>query len=270
MSKVLKIFTSITTIIFSIIQGDIIYTVKKRPSIGLKNTSSFSITSCLIEQFMLFLYFFIMKNDFLVWFLLTGVIISFIWDGTYLYYYYKDNKKAKFYHFIMYIFTIADLIFEIFLIEHDLLTDTEKKTEEIKRKSIIGVIYIFNALMYINPGLNIFKFLVEMDYGYISLPIIAIGLINSFFWFLLGIVDEFCREYIYSNIIGFLIGLIQLFLYIYIKLIRKKESILYNDSLLLDNHSQTGKKKKKIKKNKRKLSDQEKKKEIIDDSFNFV
>ena len=247
MSNVIKIFASITTIIFSIIQGDIIYTVKKRPSIGIKNTSSFSITSCLIEQFMLFLYFFVEKKDFLAWFLLTGVIISFMWDGTYLYYYYKDNKKAKLYHFIMYIFTIVDLIFEIFLIEHDLLTDTEKKTEEIKRKYIIGVIYIFNALMYINPGLNIFKFLVEMDYGYISLPIIAIGLINSFFWFLLGIVDEFYRVYIYSNIIGFLIGLIQLFLYLYIKLIRKKESILYNDSLL-SNQSQTGKKKKKIKK----------------------
>ena len=267
MSNVIKIFASITTILFSIIQGDIIYTVKKRQSIGIKNTSSFSITSCLIEQFMLFLYYFIEKKDFLVWFLLTGVIISFMWDGTYLYYYYKDNKKAKLYHFIMYIFTIVDLIFEIFLIEHDLLTDTEN--EKIKKNSIKGVIYIFNVLMYINPGLNIFKFLVEMDYGYISLPIIAIGLINSFFWFLLGIVDEFYRVYIYSNIIGFLIGLIQLFLYLYIKLIRKKESILYNDSLL-SNQSQTGKKKKKIKKNKKKLSDQEKKKEIIDDSFNFV
>ena len=267
MSKAIKIIASITTILFSIIQGDIIYTVKKRQNIGIKNTSSFSITSCLINQFMLFLYLFNLKNDFLAWFLFTGVIISFIWDGTYLYYYYKDNKKAKYYHLIMYIFAIADLIFEIWLIENDLLTDNSD--EEIKRNHIKVVNSIFDVLMYINPGLNIFKFLIEMDYGYISLPIIVIGLINSFFWLLLGIIDEFYRYLIYSNIIGVLIGLIQLFLYIYIKLIRKKESTLYNDNLL-SNQSQTGKKKKNIKKNKRKASEEEKKKDIIDDSFNFV
>jgi hypothetical protein len=269
MSNVIKIFASITTILFSIIQGDIIYTVKKRQNIGIKNTSSFSITSCLIDQFMLFLYLLHSQKDFLVWFLLAGVIISFMWDGTYLYYYYKDNKKAKFYHFIMYIFAIADLIFEIWLIEDDLLKDEENEEEGIKRKYIIGVISIFNILMYINPGLNIFKFLIEMDYGYISLPIITIGLINSIFWLLFAIVDEFYWIYICSNIIGILIGLIQLFLYIYIKLIRKKESIIYSDSLL-PNHTLTGKNKKKTKKNKRKISDEEKKKDILDDSFNFV
>lgn len=267
MSNVIKIFASITTILFSIIQGDIIYTVKKNKSIGIKNTSSFSITSNLINQFMLFLYFYIFKKDFLVWFLLTGVIISFLWDATYLYYYYKDNKKAKFYHFIMYLFAISDLIFEIWLIENDLLT--VEKDLDIKKIHIIAVNSIFNILMYINPGLNIFKLLIEMDYGYISLPIIVIGLINSFFWLLLGIVDEIYKYYIYSNIFGILVGLIQLFLYIYIKLIKKKESVLYSDNLL-SNQSQTGKKKRKIKKNKRKISDEEKKKIIENDSFNFV
>ena len=268
MSNVIKIFASITTILFSIIQGDIIYTVKKNQSIGIKNTSSFSITSCLINHFMLFLYYFIFQKDFLVWFLLTGVIISFLWDGTYLYYYYKDNKKAKFYHFIMYLFAISDLIFEIWLIEYDLLNE-EKEDIDIKKIHIIAVNSIFNILMYINPGLNIFKLLIEMDYGYISLPIIVIGLINSFFWLLLGIVDKVYKYYIYSNIFGILVGLIQLFLYIYIKLIKKKESIFYSDSLL-SNQSQTGKKKRKIKKNKRKTSDEEKKKIIENDSFNFV
>lgn len=269
MSNVIKIFASITTILFSIIQGDIIYTVKKRQNIGIKNTSSFSITSCLINQFMLFLYLLHLNENLIVWFLLTGVIISFMWDGIYLYYYYKDNKKAKFYHFILYIFAIADLIFEIWLVEYDLLNDEDIETKEIKKNHILVANCIFNVLMYINPGLNIFKFLIEMDYGYISLPIIIIGVINSFFWLLLANAENDLKFYIYANIIGVLIGLIQLFLYIYIKLIRKKESIIYSDSLL-PNHTLTGKNKKKTKKNKRKISDEEKKKEILDDSFNFV
>ena len=268
MSNAIEIFASITTILFSIVQGDIIYTVKKNPNQGngIKNTSSFSITSCLIYQFMLFLYLYYYKKDFLVWCLLTGVIITFIWDGTYLYYYYKDNKKAKIYHFIMYILAIADIIFEIWLIEDDLLNvDGDKEKFSIY---IIIINSIFNVLTYINPGLNIFRFLSEMDYGYISLPIIVTGLINSFFWLLLGILDEIYKYYIYANIIGFLIGLIQLFLYIYIKFYNKKESMINTDNLL-SNQSQTGKKKKKAKKNKRKKSEAMKN-EIIEDSFNFV
>ena len=72
--------------------------------------------------------------------------------------------------------------------------------------------------------------------------------------------------YIWGNIIGILIGLIQLFLFLYFKY---NKNIIRNESLL-DNKSEKSKKKRKIKKKIRKLSKEEIRKEIKDDDLNFV
>jgi hypothetical protein len=268
MANIISIFSSITTILFSISQGDIVYIAENKKTNGIKITSSFSITCCIIYELILFFYYYFNEDKeeskILTWSLFTGVIISFAWIGIYLYYYYKDNKKINFYHYLLYLLTIVDILFEIWLIEKDILSD-----EKIENNKLYIQIFIitFNVLMYINPGLNIFKLFSEKNYSYISLPILSIGLINSIVWLLLGIMsDNTSWFYIWGNIIGILIGLIQLFLFLYFKY---NKNIIRNESLL-DNKSEKSKKKRKIKKKIRKLSKEEIRKEIKDDDLNFV
>lgn len=270
MANIISIFSSITTILFSIAQGYIVYIAGNKKTNGIKITSSFSITCCIIYELILFFYYYfnedIEESKILTWSLFAGVIISFVWIGIYLYYYYKDNKQINFYHYLLYLLTIIDILFGIWLIEKDILSDKEIENNKLYVQIFI---IIFNVLMYINPGLNIFKLFSEKNYSYISLPILSIGLINSIIWLLLGIISNNTSWfYIWGNIIGILIGLIQLFSFLFLYF-KYKKNIGRNGSLL-DNKSEKSKKKRKIKKKIIKLSNEEKRKEIKDDDLNFV
>ena len=259
MSLVMIIFTYISSILFSFSQSYIIYTVKKKGNIGLKNTSCFSIICCLIYELIWFTnYKYKKENDNICWCYLIGACFSFIWIVFYLFYYSKENKdpKKKILYLVLYLFTIADIVAEVCYIEYDLV-DNQKET--------LGKIIacIFNVLMYITPGLNIFNFIWEKDIGYIFIPILVIGLINCCILFTYGILNDDNKEdqkyYIYSNIAGFIVCLIQVILSFFLKVkdieLKEVENKLIPEA---DNKSPKKKKNKKIKnKNKKDLKQKE-------------
>lgn len=251
MTDAISVFAFITTIVFSISQFYIVYIIKREEKLGKKNTSLFSILSCLIYQLIWFIYYKKKEDKKICWCYLVGIFFSFICASTYLFYYSKDLKKDRFFYLFLYIFINADLIFEIWLIERDILDyDEESKS----RKNLVKVFACcFNAFMYITPGFNIFKFFTELNFGYNILPISIIGLINSLTWFLYGIIsddDNNNNAYIYTNIVGMIICAIQIILYLVIKEKSEEEKEIDNNKLLNESDINGSKKKKKDKKKK--------------------
>ena len=271
MSDIISIFAFISTIIFSISQIYIVYLVKRNLKEGLKMTSSFSILSCLIYQLIWYVYYESKDNKTIRWCYLVGAIFSLIWMSSYLFFYSKEMKNKNLYLFL-YIFTILDLIFEITFIEIDTLN---KKDDHIKlRKNIVKILAcIFNVLMYITPGANIFKFFTEFDFDYIILPTSLIGLINSFIWLLYGnISDDKDNKYFYifSNIVGIPVCTIQLILYFLFKR-KKSDSKMAQDALISDQDSNTTKsRKRKNKKRKKTKSEKAEQKEENDDILSII
>ena len=265
MVEVISVFAFITTIIFSISQFYIVYIVKRDQKLGIQNTSSFSIFSCLIYQLIWFIYYQKKEDNKICWCYFVGIFFSFIWVSFYLYYYSKELKKNRNLYLFLYILIVGDLIFEIWLIERDILNyDEDSKS----RKNLVKVIScVFNVFIYITPGFNIFKLFKVVNFWYNMLPISIVGLINSLTWFLYGIIsdDENNKNaYIITNIIGMIICLIQIILFIIFrgKSEEKKENA---DALICDQDSNKKKKKsKKNKKNKKNKSKSSEEDEILD------
>ena len=270
MSDIISIFAFISTIIFSISQIYIIYLVKRNLKEGLKMTSSFSILSCLFSQLIWYVYYERKDKITIRWCYLVGAIFSFIWMSSYLFFYSKEMKNKNLYLFL-YIFTILDLIFEITFIEIDTLN--KNNHNETRKKTVNILASIFNVLMYITPGANIFKFFTEFDFNYIILPISIVGLINSFIWLFYGIISDDKDNkypYIYSNIFGISVCTIQLILYF---LFRKKKSELKIDKdILISDKDSNSTKSRKRKNKKRKKTKNEKKehKEENDDLLDII
>ena len=177
MSDIILVFAFISSILFSLSQSYIVYNIKRNERIALKNTSSFSIISCLIYQLIWFI-FYKRESSNICWCYFVGIIFSFSWLAIYLFYYSKENQERKNIYFLIYIFIVSDLIFEIWFIENDILNSDN---EGLIRKNIVKILScIFNILMYNTPGLNIFKVFIELDCDYIILPLTIIGFFNSF------------------------------------------------------------------------------------------
>ena len=270
MSDIISIFAFISTIIFSISQLYIVYLVKRNVKEGLKMTSSFSILSCLIYQLVWFIYYRIKENKAICWCYLVGTIFSYIWMLSYLFFYSKEMKNKNVYLFL-YIFIVSDLIFEIWFIEKDILNYNESSKR--RRNAVKIFAGIFNVLMYITPGTNIFKFFKELDFDYIICPISIVGLINSFIWLLYGITSDDKNNkypYIYSNILGISICIIQLLLYFIFR--KSKLEIKINKEKLITDRDSTSIKNKKRKNKKRKKSKEHKteKNEENDDILDII
>ena len=167
---------------------------------------------------------------------------------------------------------LSCLIYQlIWFIERDILNYNETSNS---RKNIVKIFSsIFNVLMYVTPGFNIFKFFKELDFDYIILPISIVGLINSFIWLLYGIISndkDNKYPYIYSNILGISICFIQLILYFVFKK-SKLEIKISKDKLISDRDSNSTKsKKRKSKKRKKTKVDKTEKKEENDDILDII
>ena len=247
MSDIISVFAFVSSILFSLSQSYIIYNIKKNKGIVLKNTSSFSIISCLIYQLIWFIYY-KRESKNICWCYFVGIIFSFSWISIYLFYYSKENQERKNLYFFIYIFIILDLIFEIWFIETDILNSNK---EILLRNNVVKIFAsIFNILMYNTPGLNIVKTFKELDCGYILMPIIIIGCLNSFIWLLYGIINndkDNQKIYLYTNIISISICIIQIVLYFFLRN-KNGESKINNEALISDMDSQKKKNKKKKKK----------------------
>ena len=269
MSDIVSVFAFISTIFFSISQIYIIYLVKRNLKEGLKMTSSFSILSCLIYQLVWFIYYKIKEDKNICWCYFVGVIFSFIWISIYLYFYSKEMQNKNLY-FFLYIFMISDLIFEIWFIERDILNYDESSKA---RKNIVKIISnVFNVLMYITPGINLFKFFKELDFDYIIFPISLVGLINSIIWLLYGITSDDKDNkyhYIYSNILGISICIIQLFLFFIFRK-NKFEKKISKEKLISDRDSSSTKSKKRKSKKRKKSKDKTEQNEENDDILNII
>ena len=249
MSDIITICVFISSILFSLSQSYIVYNVKINEKLGLKYTSSFSIISCLIYQLIWFNYY-LKNDDSICWCYFVGSLFSFIWISIYLFFYSKENQEKKNLYFFLYIFIIIDLIFEICFVENDIL-DNDKDTG----KTVIDIISsIFNILMYIIPGTNIFEIFKELNNRYILFPISIIAFFNSLIWLFYGIIKN-KNVYLYTNINGICICIIQIIIYF---LLRKNigESKINNELLISDTDS-TSTKKKKGKKKKKSMDKQE-------------
>ena len=249
MSDIIFVFAFTSSIIFSLSQSYIVYNIKRNKRIALKNISSLSIISCLIYQLMWFIFYSEERSN-IRWCYFVGIIFSFSWLSIYLFYYSKENQKRNNIYFLIYIFIILDLIFEIWFIENDILNN---KNENLISKNVVKILSsIFNILMYNTPGLNIFKVFKELDCSYIIIPIAIIGFFNSFIWLLYGILSndkDNHKVYFYTNIIGLTICLLQIVLYLFLRN-KNGEPKIKNETLISDLDSQKSKKKKKNSKNK--------------------
>ena len=188
MSNFISILAFISTIIFSLSQSYIIYILKRNDKEGLKITSSFSIISCLVYQWIWFIYYRKIENNNVCWCYLIGTIFSFVLSAIYLFFYSKELPQKNTLYMSLYLFMLADLIFEIWFIERDILNYEEKIQS--KRNVVRIISSIFNVLMYGTFGLNIFKFFKELNMSYMALPVAIVGLFNSFIWLLYGIVNS--------------------------------------------------------------------------------
>ena len=108
--------------------------------------------------------------------------------------------------------------------------------------------------MYIIPGTNIFEIFKELNNRYILFPISIIAFFNSLIWLFYGIIKN-KNVYLYTNINGICISIIQIIIYF---LLRKNigESKINNELLISDTDS-TSTKKKKGKKKKKSMDKQE-------------
>lgn len=269
MSDIISMLAFISTIFFSISQIYILYLVKRNVKKGIKMTSSFSILSCLIYQVIWFFYYKIKEDKNIQWCYFVGIIFSYIWMSIYLFFYSKEMQNKNIYIFL-YIFIISDLIFEIWFIEKDILENDENIK---RRKNLIRIIScFFNVLMYITPGLNLFKFFKELDADYIIFPISIVGLINSFFWILYGCKSDDKDNknfYIYSNIVGLPVCIIQLILYFIFRK-SKLEVKINQEALISDRESNSTKSKKRKNKKRKKSKDKNEKKDENDDLLNII
>lgn len=257
MSNFISILAFISTIIFSLSQSYIIYILKRNDKEGLKITSSFSIISCLVYQWIWFIYYRKIENNNVCWCYLIGTIFSFVLSAIYLFFYSKELPQKNTLYMSLYLFMLADLIFEIWFIERDILNYEEKIQS--KRNMVRIISSIFNVLMYGTFGLNIFKFFKELNMSYMALPVAIVGLFNSFIWLLYGIVnsddDENNKFYLYTNIFGISFCTIQIILFFLFK-DKKTEPKFSKENLISDKESSKSQKKKK-KKKKGKTQDKE-------------
>ena len=230
MSLILTIAVYISSILFSLSQAILIHSFKKNQMEGKIFTSCFSIISCLIYEIIWFInYFKDEEAKYIRWCYFSGSCISFLWIIIYFIYYSKTNKQYQIWFSFLYIITMADVIFEICFIENDLLNNNKDKTVKIAA-------CIFNVLMYINPGLDTYKLFTELSKEYFSLPISIIGLFNSCVWLLFGCLsdNDNASYYIYSNIFGIIICLIQIII-LFLKKNENIDTIISEDPLIADN-----------------------------------
>ena len=200
----------------------------------IKNKQKIESTSCFVVFCMLFngtVWFFycvyseLEEGDFnyLKWCNFGGMVLSFLVLLVYLFLEYGESVGM----YMIYIFNVCNLIFEVYWLTYDYINN-KKFSKEFVCKVIRNIASVFNVAMYVTPGLKLGPFLRTLNHKYIIFPIALLGLFNSLMWILFAFSNK--EKYgklgffdIYGvNIIGLVVCLIQVIYYI-VQSLRNKD-----------------------------------------------
>lgn len=204
MSDILGYISFVASLIFYLSPSLLLFQLISQ-KVKIQETSFFAISCALSNGILWSIIRYLTGDKNFDWCNLIGSILCFFYLIIYLYYYSKGNTIK----YILYLFTLVDLIFECCFIEHDIIKQSDGGETLVK---IIAS--IFNVLMYITPGFYIFRFFKSWNYRYIFLPMALVGNINSLLWLIYYIVDEGNeRSLIISNSLGLIVCLFQTIFY---------------------------------------------------------
>ena len=253
MASTINILASISNLLFYISPYSIFLLLFFK-KMELENISSFTILCALIRATLCFTFENQNEDNFLSFCYVICVILCFFWFVIYLFLY-KEAKKNKS-KYIIYISTIGNIIFELFFIENDIISSSNKNEDTFDKKKMIEyTATIFEILMYISPGLNFVKFVTELNHKYICLAINITGLLNAFVYLFIGYNSK--KYYlIISNGISMALCVFFIVFYIIYK-DKKSENNLFGDKKFkeslnsVENRTNEEDKKRKTKKQKK-------------------
>ena len=273
MASFIQILTFISTILFYLSPYFWLAQLRLK-KIEINETSCFVVIFALINSTLSSIIIKLEENNsILYWSNLIGIISCFIWLLIYLYI--STEAKKNIQKYLIFIFAIVDLVIEIYYIETDILNpdkgNQESEFEYIERKKYrkdlaLLITGIFNILMYISPGFNLFKFISECNQRYICLPMEITGFVNSILYFVMEcLLDDKKYYLLILNVMNIIICLFFSVFYL-VNLNKKMKPKL--EPFIKENVEQKGPTKKEIPKKKtmkkRKYSKSKQQEEVLE------